>query len=165
MHIEQILDLQMDSHRWYTSFEGRKALTYTLMGIGGGDVGGALEDSMDAGKITQDDANRVIDRFIETATRLSTHLYRGDCVFVTKDILSVAMKASEDLPDSVTLDEMELLCPFGYMLFEQGIETVDIQESKLIISGFAWGLDRQIVWGRKSIERTFEQEEPVPGVH
>jgi len=102
------------------------------------------------------EAKTVTDLYISGAKEAISHLYRGDACFVTRDILQIAMQAAEDLPDGVEFQEKDLLCPYGFLLLEDGIIVKDKQGDDFLISGFAWGLERSsALLGRECVELWF----------
>lgn len=139
LHPSEILDKQIETHKWYSSGQGYRQLTYQLLSEAG------LMEQMEAlAELVPDVARPTVEMFARLVQDFVSHVYRGDAVFVTRDILQIAMQAAEDLREhpELVFDEMDLLCPYGFLLFEEGITITDSRNKKMLVSGFVWGLEK-----------------------
>jgi len=84
-----------------------------------------------------DDGN-VEDEARQMANNVMVTLARADTIYVTSEMQHVLMQAAHDLPEDVTVDLHQLLCPIGFCMFEEGMHGQDRRGRNTSVHAIAW---------------------------
>jgi len=117
----------METHKWAISDFGLKIDTAVMESLLSGDA--HVQNTNPA--ITRD-AGIMAHNYAES-------LWRGDTIFITKEMMSLITQAAEDLPDEAThLDTKILMSDYGFVLFEEPLRGRDKHDKTMLIHSLAW---------------------------
>ena len=68
-------------------------------------------------------------------------LYRGDTIYITRDMEHLLLQAAHDLPDDVTCDVRQVLTPIGFLYLADSIEGQDTNEELITFRALGWSVE------------------------
>lgn len=121
------LDVQMDTHKHAISAEGLTLNSYIMESLITGDPTARNTDPQ-----VKQDSEIMARNYAET-------LWRGDTIFITREMMSLIMQAAEDLPDeAAVLDSRILMSDYGFVMFEEPLVGTDRNDRTMLIHSVAW---------------------------
>jgi hypothetical protein len=128
---QHALDVQMDQQKWHVSDDGDRWTRYFF------------ESYFDKFRDLYEEYPLWAEAEAwRTNQNLKECLYRGDTIFVTKDMQHLLLQAAHDLPSDIRFDIRTLITPMGFVLLEETMYGQDAHDKKLGVNAMAWHVVR-----------------------